>query len=46
MKGILGDNRPENLAAVPRNGDIGGAVAPYRARIRQLELELKEKENA
>ncbi len=47
MNGDMADNRIENLAAVPRKtGNISEVVAPYRKRIRQLELELqKEKEN-
>ena len=45
MNGTLTDNRPENLAAIPRDGDITITVAPYRARIRKLELKLKEKDN-
>jgi hypothetical protein len=47
MNGDMADNRIKNLAAVPRKtGNISEVVAPYRKRIRQLELELqKEKEN-
>ena len=46
MNGDPGDNRLENLAAVPRKTDnISQVVAPYRERIRILELKLKEKEN-
>lgn len=47
LNGNSGDNRLENLAAVPRNPDhIGQVIAPYRERIRNLEKLLKEqKEN-
>lgn len=42
LNGTTGDDRPENLAAVPRNpAHIGQVVAPYRVRIRKLEKELK-----
>jgi len=42
LNGNSGDNRLENLAAVPRNPDhIGQVIAPYRERIRKLERELK-----
>lgn len=42
LNGDKGDNRLENLAAVPRNPDhIGQVIAPYRERIRKLERELK-----
>jgi len=49
LNGDSGDNRPENLAAMPRNPDhIGQVIAPLRERIRNLERELKlleEKQN-
>jgi hypothetical protein len=42
MNGDSGDNRIENLAAVPRNPDhIGQVIAPLRERIRKLERQLK-----
>jgi len=40
LNGNPGDNRLENLAAVPRN-DLNLVIAPYRVRIRNLERELK-----
>lgn len=48
MNGDMRDLRPENLAAVPRSTDnINEAIAPYKVRIRKLELQLrKERENA
>ena len=43
MNGDLGDVRLENLAAVPRKtGNISEIAAPYRKRIKQLELELQQ----
>jgi hypothetical protein len=43
MNGNLGDVRLENLAAVPRKtGNISEIAAPYRKRIKQLELELQQ----
>ncbi len=43
LNGDSGDNREENLAAVPRNPDqIGQVIAPYRVRIQNLERLLKE----
>ena len=43
LNGDMDDNRLENLAAVPRKtGNISEVVAPYRARIRKLELQLRE----
>jgi len=41
LNGNPSDIRIENLAAVPRN-NIFLAVAPYRERIRNLELKLKQ----
>jgi len=42
LNGNIGDNRLENLAAVPRKTDnLNEVIAPYRERIRQLERELK-----
>ena len=36
------DNRLENLACIPRKtGNISEVVAPYRERIKKLELELQ-----
>jgi hypothetical protein len=43
LNGNMADNRLENLAAVPRKtGNISQVVAPYRERIRKLELQLRE----
>ena len=41
LNGQPADVRLENLAAVPRDS-IFLAVAPYRVRIRNLELQLKQ----
>ena len=41
LNGQPADVRLENLAAVPRD-NIFLAVAPYRERIRNLELKLKQ----
>jgi len=41
LNGQPADVRLENLAAVPRDS-IVRAVAPYRERIRNLELQLKQ----
>lgn len=42
LNGNPGDNRLENLAAVPRKTDnLNWVIAPYRERIRKLERELK-----
>jgi len=38
LNGVKSDNRPENLVARPRGQHIS-QVAPYRKRIRQLEVE-------
>tara|TARA_R100001530_G_scaffold63567_2_gene45701 strand:+ start:47 stop:250 length:204 start_codon:yes stop_codon:yes gene_type:complete len=44
MNGNMGDNRLENLACIPRKTEhINEVIAPYRERIRQLELKLEEK---
>ena len=44
LNGNQEDIRLENLAAVPRNPDnLNQVVAPYRERIKKLELMLKEK---
>ena len=46
LNGDPGDLRIENLAAVPKNTDnIGQVAAPYRERIRKLELQLKKENN-
>jgi hypothetical protein len=43
MNGNMGDNRLENLACIPRKTDnISQVVAPYRERIRKLELQLQK----
>ena len=43
LNGNMADNRLENLAAVPRKtGNISEVVAPYRERLRKLELQLRE----
>lgn len=43
MNGDMGDNRLENLACIPRKTEnISQVVAPYRARIKDLELQLRE----
>ena len=43
MNGDMEDNRLENLACIPRKtGNISKEVAPYRERIRNLELQLQE----
>ena len=42
LNGNMADNRLENLAAIPRKtGNISEVVAPYRERIKKLELELQ-----
>ena len=42
LNGNSGDNREENLAAVPRKPDnLNLVIAPYRERIRTLEREIK-----
>ena len=42
LNGDMGDNRLENLAAVPRHPDHYGQVtAPFKERVRNLERELK-----
>ena len=42
LNGNSGDNREENLAAVPRKADnLNLVIAPYRERIRTLEREIK-----
>lgn len=41
LNGVTDDNRPENLQAMPQGAHIGWA-RPYKARIQQLEAELKE----
>jgi len=48
LNGDPGDLRLENLAAIPRETDsISQITAPYRVRIRKLELKLEqEKGNA
>ena len=43
MNGDMEDNRLENLACIPRKtGNISNVVAPYRERIKILELQLRE----
>lgn len=43
LNGNMNDNRLENLAAIPRKTDnISEVIAPYRERIRKLELKLKK----
>jgi hypothetical protein len=43
MNGDMGDNRLENLACIPRKTEnISEVIAPYRARIRRLELQLQK----
>ncbi len=42
LNGNKGDVHIENLAAIPRNPDhLGQVTAPYVARIKNLEKELK-----
>ena len=42
MNGDMEDNRLENLACIPRKtGNISEVVAPYRERIKKLELQLQ-----
>jgi|TARA_Y100000590_G_scaffold333992_1_gene379953 hypothetical protein len=42
MNGDMEDNRLDNLACIPRKtGNISEVVAPYRERIKQLELQLQ-----
>ena len=42
MNGYMEDNRLENLACIPRKtGNISEVVAPYRERIKKLELQLQ-----
>ena len=42
MNGDMEDNRLENPACIPRKtGNISEVVAPYRERIKQLELQLQ-----
>ena len=42
LNGNMADNRLEILAAIPRKtGNISEVVAPYRERIKKLELELQ-----
>ena len=46
LNGNPSDNRLENLAAIPRKtGNISQAIAPYRERIRILELKLNEEKD-
>tara|TARA_R110002020_G_scaffold40928_2_gene120825 strand:- start:109 stop:249 length:141 start_codon:yes stop_codon:yes gene_type:complete len=43
MNGNMTDNRLENLACIPRKTEnISNVVAPYRERIKNLELKLQE----
>lgn len=42
MNGDMEDNRLDNLACIPRKtGNISEVIAPYRERIKQLELQLQ-----
>jgi hypothetical protein len=42
LNGTTEDTREENLAAIPRYPDnLGQVTAPYGARIRELEKQLK-----
>ena len=42
MNGDMEDNRLDNLACIHRKtGNISEVVAPYRERIKKLELELQ-----
>ena len=42
MNGDMEDNRLDNLACIPRKtGNISEVVAPYRERIKELELQLQ-----
>jgi len=44
MNGSMMDNRLENLACIPRKTEnISEVIAPYRKRIRNLELQLQRK---
>jgi hypothetical protein len=46
LNGNPGDVRIENLAAIPRKtGNISLVAAPYRERIKALELKLTELQN-
>ena len=43
MNGNMTDNRLENLACIPRKTEnISNVIAPYRERIKNLELKLQE----
>jgi hypothetical protein len=44
LNGQKGDNRLENLAALPRMAPPERIVPPYRERIRKLEKLLKQQE--
>jgi len=46
MNGDMEDNRLENLACIPRKtGNISQVVAPYRERIKKLELQFRRENN-
>ena len=46
MNGDMEDNRQENLACIPRKtGNISQVVAPYRERIKKLELQFRRENN-
>jgi len=46
MNGDMEDNRLENLACIPRKtGNISKVVAPYRERIKKLELQFRRENN-
>jgi hypothetical protein len=45
MNGDMRDVRLENLAAIPRKtGNITEVIAPYRERVRALELQLRKEQ--
>jgi len=44
LNGNKGDNRLENLAALPREAPAHKIVPPYRERIRKLERLLEQSE--
>jgi hypothetical protein len=47
LNGNMWDDRLCNLAAIPRKTDnISQVIAPYRARVRRLELQLQNKERS
>ena len=40
LNGQSADNRPENIAVIPRSSNLKLIVSPFIARIRELEREL------